>query len=232
MANGKKTTKKKPPDLKVVDDKKVEAAAPDPKPAEINPFRLEDLVVQPAYKAGVNMVTSAATIPVLEKPGPQTFFMTHPDPQYAQTLWGVKWHESEDPSRGEIYILHPSIQAAMQEEKTFRRYKVYYCQSQTGREFLVAAAMPEDGDKSLWLQSKHEGLEAARSRFLKMFSNQPAGQWQYSYAETDGPETPPNWSQESYQSILMRGFRTPRQDRYIATLDHYVVRALKGRRPC
>jgi len=178
------------------------------------------------------MVTSAATIPVLEKPGPQTFFMTHPDPQYAQTFWGVKWHESEDPSRGEIYIMHPSVQAAMQEEKTFRRYKIYYCTSQTGREFLVAAAMPEAGDKSLWLPSKHEGLEAARSRFLKMFSNQPAGQWQYTYAETDGPETPPNWSQESYISILMRGFKTPRQDRYIATLDHLVVRALKGRRPC
>jgi hypothetical protein len=133
MASGKKA--KKSPDLKVVGGK-VEAAAPapDPKPAEINPFNLEELVVQPSYKVGVNMVTSAATIPVLEKPGPQTFFMTHPNPEYAQIFWGVKWHESEDPSRGEVYIMHPSVQAAMQEEKTFRRYKVYYCNSQTGRD--------------------------------------------------------------------------------------------------
>ena len=29
-----------------------------------------------------------------------------------------------------------------------------------------------------------------------MFSNQSAGQWQYTYAETDGPETPPTWSSE------------------------------------
>jgi hypothetical protein len=231
MANGKK--KKVLPNLKVIGGKAEDAAAPPaPKPAEINPFRLADLVVQPSYKAGVNMVTSAATIPVQEKAGTQTFFMTHPDPQYAQELWGVKWHESEDPSRGEIYIMHPSVQAAMPEEKTFRRYKVYYCQSQTGKEFLVAAAMPEDGDKMLWLPSKHECLEAARSRFLRMFSDTSAGQWLYTYAEVDGPEPMPNWSQESYESILMRGFRTPRQDRYIATLDHFVPRALKGRRPC
>jgi len=42
MANKKA---KKQPDLKVVGGK-VEAAAPDPKPAEINPFNLEELVVQ------------------------------------------------------------------------------------------------------------------------------------------------------------------------------------------
>ena len=232
MANGNSKKTKVKPDLKVVGEDNKAGATPDPKPAEINPFRLEDLVVQPFYKTGVNMVTSAATISVQEKPGPQTFFRTYPDPTYAQIFWGVKWHESEDPSRGEIYVMHPSVQAAMPEEKTFRRYKVYFCMSQTGREFLIAAAMPEDSDKTLWLSSKHEGLEAARSRFLKMFSNQPAGQWQWTYADTDGPETPPNWSQESYQSILMRGFKTPRQDRYIQTLDHFVVRALKGRPPC
>jgi hypothetical protein len=167
--------------------RQTEAAAPD-EAGGINPFNLEELVVQPAYKIGANMVTSAATLPVQEKPGPQTFFMTHPDPQYAQVFWGVKWHESEDPSRGEIYIMHPSVQAAMQDEKTFRRFKIYYCTSQTGREFLVAAAMPEAGDKTLWLPSKHEGLEAARSRFLKMFSNQPAAMAVY-LCKTDGPET-------------------------------------------
>ena len=211
------------PDLKVVDGGK---------PAEINPFNLEELVVQPAYKTGGNMQTSAATIPVQDKGGPATFFMTHPDPQYAQIFWGIKWSESDEGSKGDIYIMHPSVQAAMPEEKLFRRYKIYVCCSQTGREFLVAAAMPEDTDKTLWLSSKHECLEAARSRYLKMFSNQAAGQWQYTYAETDGPETPPNWSNEGYSRILMRGFKTPRQDRYIGTLDHFVIKALKGIRPC
>ena len=33
-------------------------------------------------------------------------------------------------------IIHPSVAAAMPEEKTFRRAEVYYCISQTGREFL------------------------------------------------------------------------------------------------
>jgi hypothetical protein len=230
VASSKKSKKPEPKATKTAAP--APAPAPVPKAGEINPFNLEELVVQPAYKLGVNMIVSAATLSVQEKPGPQTFFMTHPNPEYAQVIWGVKWHESEDPSRGEVYVMHPSVQAAMPEEKTFRRFKIYYCISQTGREFLVAAAMPEAGDKTLWLPSKHEALEAARSRFLKMYSNQPAGQWQYTYAESDGPETPPNWTQETYQSILMRGFKTPRQDRYIATLDHHVIRALKGRRPC
>ena len=80
----------------------------DAKPADINPFNLEELVVQPAYKIGSSMQTSAATIPVQDKAGPQTFFMTHPDPQYAQVFWGVKWHESANSSRGEYYD-HPPV---------------------------------------------------------------------------------------------------------------------------
>jgi hypothetical protein len=228
MASKKSKVK---PDLKVVGGK-AEAAAPDPKPAEINPFDLESLVMVPAYKEPTGMVTSVATLPVQDKAGPQTFFMCHPDPQYSQILCVVKWHESDDPSKGDWYVVHPNVARAMPDEPTFRLAKIYFCISQTGKEFLVVVPMPRDNDKGDWISSKHACFEAARSRFIKMNSNTAAGQWVYQYAMTDGPEPPPAWPTESYISILKRGFKSPRQDRYIATMDHYVIKALQGIRPC
>jgi hypothetical protein len=228
---------KKTPDLKLVAGKEPSLSAagptpPSPKPSEINPFDLASLVVQPAYKEPTGMVASATTLPVQDKAGPQTFYMTHPNPEYAQVLYVVKWHESGEYSQGDWYVVHPSVVAAMPDEPTFRKAKIYYCISQTGREFLVVVPMPRDKDKGAWITSKHTCFEVARSRFVKMNSNTNAGQWVYTYAQTDGPEPPPAWPDESYMSILKRGFTSPRQDRYIATLDHYVVRALRGIRPC
>jgi hypothetical protein len=224
----------KEPKLKLVDgkDPSLNASGPTPKPADINPFNLADLVVQPAYKEATGMVASATTLPVQDKAGPQTFFMTHPDPAYAQILHVVKWHESGEASQGDWYVIHPSVVAAMPDEPTFRQAKIYYNISQTGREFLVVVPMPRDNDKGDWITSKHACFEAARSRFIKMNSNSNAQQWVFLYAQTDGPEPPPIWPTESYMSILMRGFKSPRQDRYINTTDHFVVKALKGIRPC
>jgi hypothetical protein len=82
------------PDLKLVDGEEQRLSGADPtplqKPAEINPFDLASLVVQPAYKEPTGMVASATTLPVQDKAGPQTFFMAHPDPGYAQILHVVK----------------------------------------------------------------------------------------------------------------------------------------------
>ncbi len=227
-----KKVKTPPPDLKIVGDDTDNTAASITNAAEINPFDLASLVVQPAYKELTGMVASATTLPVQDKAGPQTFFMTHPDPEYAQVLYVVKWHESGESSQGDWYVVHPSVVAAMPEEPTFRQAKIYYCISQTGREFLVVVPMPRANDKGDWISSKHACMEAARSRFVKMNSNSNAQQWTYSYAMTDGPEPPPAWSDESYMSILLRGFKSPRQDRYINTTDHFVVKALQGIRPC
>ena len=56
--------------------------------------------------------------------------------------------------------------------------------------------MPSDNDKSDWIASKHACMEAAQSRFVKMNSNTNAGQWVYTYAQTDGPEPPPAWPRQ------------------------------------
>lgn len=213
------------PTLKLVDGKEpqLNAAGPTPKPSDINPFRLEHLVIRPAYKDAPDLVTSMATIPVLDKAGDQTFFMVHPNPEYAQVLLVIKF----DADR-EWYVVSPAVASALSDEKSIRMAKIYPCRSMTGKEFLVVAPMPRDTDSSLWLSSKHECMEAARSRFIRMRSNQEAGQWVQQYAKNAMPEVPPDWGIESYESILLRGFKTPRQDRYVDTMDHPVVKSLEG----
>jgi hypothetical protein len=205
---------------------------PPHKPAEINPFELEGLVIRPTYKSPTHMVASSLAIPVRDKAGPATFFMVHPDPAYAQELYVIKWSEDGEETRGDWYVVHPNVAKIIEGDPALKAAKIYYCISQTGHEFLVVVPVG-DGGKGDTYASKHTVFEAARSRYLKMYWVSGAKQWQYVYAEEGdkGPDVPPAWPEESYQSILMRGFKSAKQDRYVNTNDHFVMKAMRGIRP-
>jgi len=185
----------KPQVVKTDDEPKLNAAGPTPSqtPAEINPFELEGLVVRPAYKTPTGMVTSPAAIPVKDKAGPATFFMTHPNPEYAQELHVLKWSDEGEETRGDWYVVHPNVARTIEGDPMLKSARIYYCISQTGHEFLVVVPVG-DGGKSDVYASKHTVFETARSRFLKMYWVSGAKQWVFTYAETDGPETPPAWT--------------------------------------
>jgi hypothetical protein len=221
---------------KVADEPKLNAAGPTPpqKPSGINPFELEGLIIQPAYKATTGMVKSTLAIPVRDKAGSATFFMTHPDPTYAPPLFALKWSEEGEETRGDWYVVHPNAAKAIEDDQALKAVRIYYNISQTGHEFLVVVPIG-DGEKKDVYASKHAVFEAARSRYLKMQWVSSAMQWQHTHAakENDSsPDVPPAWTEESYQSILKRGFATAKQDRYIGASDHYVLKALRGIRPC
>jgi hypothetical protein len=226
----KKTKSEKPENTG--DDLKLNAAGPTPpqKAADINPFDLAGLVVKPAYKTPTGMVTSMMAIPVRDKMGSASFFMTHPNPEYAQELYVLKFSEDGEETRGEWYVVHPNVAAAIGDDPALRVAKLYYCITQTGHESIVVVPVGDGGARDVYA-SKHAVFEAARSRFVKMRWTGGAMQWVYTYAETDGPEPPPNWPDESYQSILKRGFKSPKQDRFVDAIDHYVAKALRGIRP-
>ena len=217
------------------DGPKLNAAGPTPPqtPAEINPFELEGLVIKPSYKNPTGMVASALAIPVKDKGGTATFFMVHPDPQYAQELFAIKWSEEGEDRGGDWYIVHPNVAALIETDPNLKRVKTYYCISQTGHEFLVVVPVG-DGAKGDVYATKHAVFEAARSRYLKMYWVSGAKQWGYTYAEEGdrGPDVPPAWTEEIYLSILKRGFKSAKQDRYINTPDHFVMKAIRGIRPC
>jgi hypothetical protein len=228
-------TKKPKTGKTTVDELKLNAAGPTPpqKPGEINPFELSGLVIQPAYKSPTGMVKSTLAIPIKEKASPGTFFMTHPDPTYAPPLFALKWGDGEDTS-GDWYVVHPNVAKAIEGDPMLKAVRIYYCVSQTGHEFLVVVPIGDGGAKDGYA-SKHAVFEAALSRYVKMTWVRGAMQWQYTYAEKENdssPDVPPAWTNESYQEILKRGFHTMKQDRYIGTPDHYVLKALRGIRPC
>jgi hypothetical protein len=222
-------------DAKTADEPRLSGAGPtppQPTPAEINPFELEGLVIRPSYKQATHMVHSALSIPVKDKAGPATFFMTHPDPAYAQELLALKWAEDGEETRGEWYIIHPNVAKTIEDDPALKAVKVYYCVSQTGHEFLVVVPVGDGGRNDVYA-SKHTVFEAARSRYLKMYWVSGSKQWAYTYAEEGdkGPDIPPNWTEEGYLSILKRGFKTAKQDRYINSNDHFVMKAMRGIRP-
>jgi hypothetical protein len=220
--------------VKAADEPKLSGAGPTPPqtPAEINPFELEGLVIKPAYKTPTHMGVSPLAISIKDKAGPATFFMVHPDPAYAQELFVIKWSEEGEETRGDWYVVHPNVAATIENDPALKKAKIYYCISQTGHEFLVVVPVA-DGSKGDVYASKHAVFEAARSRYLKMYWVSGNKQWAYTYAEEGdkGPDIPPAWTEETYLSILKRGFKSTKQDRYINTDGHFVMKAMRGIRP-
>src|ERR1019366_5463462 len=101
------------------------------------PFELEGLIIQPAYKATTGTVKSTLAIPVRDKAGSATFFMTHPDPTYAPPLFALKWSEEGEETRGDWYVVHPNAAKAIEDDQALKAVRIYYNISQTGHEFLV-----------------------------------------------------------------------------------------------
>ena len=225
---------KKSRNVKAANEPKLSGAGPTPPqtPSEINPFELEGLIIRPSYKAATHMVTSVLSIPVKDKAGPATFFMVHPDPAYSQELFALKWSEDGEETRGEWYIVHPNVANLIEDDPALKVVKVYYRVSQTGYEFLCVVPCG-DGGKNDAYAPKHAVFEEARSRYLKMFWVSGAKQWQWKYAEEGdkGPDVPPTWTDEGYLSVLKRGFKMAKQDRYINLADHFVMKAMRGIRP-
>src|SRR5262249_25220633 len=185
-----------------------EAAAPDP--FDLNVLRLDQSFVE---AAGVRKLLT--TVPV-RRPGPQDFIRVHDSPDYRAALALIELKDDR-----EIYLLTPGI--ARQLPGEFVMATLYTAITRPGVVHLWPVKLPPpDGRIVEWHRSAAEAAELAMRKWIRLKANMTLGA--YEIFESQGVIPDPEWPTLPFNELLRIGFR----DRYVGSLDHAVIKRLRG----
>jgi hypothetical protein len=161
-------------------------------------------------------VRKALTVVAVERPNRQTFVRTHPSEAYRMTAYLFE----ENAGRA-TYLVHPDIISAIVPE--VRARTLITTVTRQGDVFLWPVPLPSsDGRQDVWGEGQRCAADMARTRWVRIASNQKTGRYDVYTAEgtLDGPE----WPEIGFQEIVALAFK----DRVITSLDHPVILRLRG----
>jgi hypothetical protein len=185
-----------------------ETAAPDP--FDLNTLRLDQSFVE---AAGVKKLLT--TVPV-RRPNSQDFVRVNADPNYRAALALIELKDDR-----EIYLLTPDI--ARQLPGEFVMATLYTTINRQGVVHLWPVKLPPpDGRIIEWHRSAAEAAELAMKKWVRMKANMTLGA--YEIFESQGVIPEPEWPTLPFNELLRIGFR----DRYVGSLDHAVIKRLRG----
>jgi hypothetical protein len=189
--------------------KEAPASAPDP-------FDLSNLRLSQSFTETAGVKKLITTIPV-RKPSAQDWVRVHPDPQMRDNFPLIELKDE----RGEEYVIAGSLVGELVGE--FVSKTLYVCINRQGVLSLWPVRLPDpDGREMDWHRSAREAAERAMSRWVRVKSNRSLGA--YEVFEAQGTLAEPGWPHLSFQEIVKIAFR----DRLITTLDHPVIKRLRG----
>ena len=192
------------PELKVI-----EAAASD------DPFDLNRLRLTPEMLETASVKKLLTTVPV-RKPLPQDFVRVRPEPQYRETLAFIELKDDR-----ETYIVDLGAVPELGGECFFAT--LFTATTRTGVLFMWPVKIPTaDGRISEWNMSAATAAQHAMKGWVRVRSNMSLGAYEIFEAEGSIPE--PTWPELSFDAILRIAFK----DRVIRSLDHPVVKRLRG----
>jgi hypothetical protein len=192
------------PDLKLID-----AAASD------DPYDLARLRINPEMLETTGVKKLLTTVPV-RKPLSQDFVRVHPGPQFRETLAFIELKDDR-----ETYIVDLGAVPELQGECFFAT--LFTAISRTGVLFMWPVKIPAaDGKTSEWNVSAATAAQHAMKGWVRVKSNMGLGAYEIFEAEGSLPE--PIWPELSFGEIVRIAFK----DRVIRSLDHPVVKRLRG----
>ena len=121
----------------------------------------------------------------------------------------------------EDYLVRPEILPDLAGEVVYKT--IFTAINRQGVVFLWPIRLPAPDDrKSDWPRSQREAAELAMRQWVRLKANMSLGAYEITMAESVMAE--PVWPELSYQELVRIAYR----DRMIATLDHAVVKRLRG----
>ena len=155
------------------------------------------------------------TIPV-RKPNPQDFLRVHPGPEYRAAFAMIEFKEER-----EIYLLPPHVARELPGE--FVMAVMHTTINRQGVFSIWPVRLPApDGRINEWHRSAAEAAELAIQRWIRVKANMALGA--YEIFEAASTIADPKWPDLSFQEIVRIAFR----DRLVNTLDHAVIKRLRG----
>ena len=189
--------------------KEAPASAPDP-------FDLSNLRLNQSFTETAGVKKHITTIPV-RKPSAQDWVRVHPDPQMRDNFPLIELKDEG----GEEYVIAGLLVGELVGE--FVSKTLYFSINRQGVPSLWPVRLPDpDGREMDWHRSAREAAELAMSRWVRVKANMSLGA--YEVFEAQGILAEPVWPDLDFQQIIRVAFR----DRLITTLDHPVIKRLRG----
>jgi hypothetical protein len=183
-----------------------------------DPFDPASLRLDPSYAETVGVRKELITVPV-RKPNKHEFVRVHPNELYRLTPAAII--ELKEERGSEIYLVTPTIALGLPDE--FTPATLFTAISKQGNLFLWPVKLPSpDGKENGWHRSARETVGKAMTHWVRVRANMFLGAYDLFVAQADFPE--PEWPDVPFQKILRTAFR----DRYVDSLDHPLLKRLRG----
>jgi hypothetical protein len=181
---------------------------------DADPFDPVNLRLQPDFEI-MGVKRELVTLPV-RKPGKQEFVRVHPDEAYRLETGLLELKEER-----EFYLVRPEMWAELAEEIVLAR--IYLAMPRAGAAFFWPVRLPgPDGKRNLWHDSAEKTAMEGMRKWVRLVPNQAAGMYDTFTATASLPE--PEWPELGMRELLKLAFG----ERYIDSIDHPVVRRLRG----
>lgn len=181
---------------------------------DADPFSPERLRLAPDFEA-VGVKRELTTVAV-RKPTRQEFVRVHPGEEYRLPIGLIELKED-----GEFYLVLPEMAAELADEMV--RVRLHLTMSRGGAVFFWPVRLPgPDGKCNSWHESAQRGALLAMRQWTRLVSNMAMGGYDTYTATAPLPE--PEWPELSMTELLRLTFG----DRTIASIDHPVVKRLRG----
>jgi hypothetical protein len=181
-----------------------------------DPFDLSTLRLSQDFNAAAGVKKLLRTVPV-RKPNKQDFVRVHPDPTFRESFAMVELRED----REEYLIAGNGMIGELAAEAVNKT--LYTAINRQGVVFLWPVRLPNaDGKELDWHRSAREAAIEATRTWVRVTPNMSLGAYEIITAEAITVE--PKWPDIDFQGLIRIAFR----DRLITSLDHPVVRRLRG----
>jgi hypothetical protein len=188
-----------------------------PSHSALDPFDPASLRLTGDFTAALGVKKVLLTVPV-RKPEKSWFVRTHPEDAFRLQTAVIELKEDR-----ETYLVAPALWPDLATESTFSPRALFAAVNRQGVLFIWPCRLPgPDGKIDEWSRSALEAADMARSSWVRVQSNLALGAYEVFRATGDLPE--PVWPETPFKDLLRVAFR----DRYIDSLDHPVLRKLRG----
>jgi hypothetical protein len=198
----------KKPMLTPIDSANADETVPDP-------FDLDNLRLDQNFAETAGVRKLLRTVPV-HRPNPQDFVRVHPSPNYRGNFPVIELKDER-----EEYVVAADLLAELLGE--FVGKTLFTTINRQGVVFLWPVRLPDpSGRKMEWWRSMREAAELAMTQWIRTKANQSLDAYEMWQAESTMSE--PEGPDVTFQDLIRLAFR----DRLITTLDHFVIKRLRG----
>jgi hypothetical protein len=172
---------------------------------------LSALEVTPTSQIGTREILSCMPV---RKPKNNEFIMVHPDNSLTTIIW-------EDKDEGETYFVMPEIRPLLIAGTATKMLTLAV--NQAGAPFIWPVPVDDEfSRKNNWNESARAAYHQAKTNWVKLVGDRPAGQYRIYIAEGELP--PPRWPDKPFAELLALAFNNRKIDRE----DHRIIKAMRG----